>query len=217
MAVLWVHSGGWLSQAAISYIGIHNGLSFAQIGEESHLLMPSKNIDCDFNDHLRDFYGVIAPENYKIELVNLRRRWWDIHNPYYKYAYQYARALRRKLPPQEPLLVLTREPRFLPYLAELSSCSGIKGLYESHYFYYDLGWREGAVSRGDGVRSKLERNYLKRISGIIAIASQQALLYKKISRKCLFVLRLWVQNNYVMNKLLLGKKKSGLTAACWSI
>ncbi len=177
MAVLWVHSGGWLSQAAISYIGVHNGLSFAEIGQQSHLLMPAKDQDEQLSAHLMDYYGVAAPDNLDVHLVSLKRRWWNLHNPYYEYALQYALALRRRLPPLEPLVVLTREPRFLPFLAKLSQKKGVVGLYESHYFYYDLSWRGDPISHGDRARSKLERRYLPKISGVVAIASEQARLF----------------------------------------
>ncbi|QWT46758.1 glycosyltransferase [Azospira inquinata] len=177
MAVLWVHSGGWLSRAAISYIGVHNGASFAAAGQDSHLLMPAAAEDGAAEAHLQEYYGVQAQAKLHLQLFSEKRRWWQIHHPYYGYGERYALRLRKALPADEKLVILTREPRFLPYLAKLSRVPGIVGLYESHYFYYDLGWREGPVSKGDRMRGNLERRYLPQISGIVAIASEQAKLF----------------------------------------
>ena len=41
----FVHSGGWLTQAAISYVGVHNAWSLPKRGK-SHLLVPARQARC---------------------------------------------------------------------------------------------------------------------------------------------------------------------------
>jgi glycosyltransferase involved in cell wall biosynthesis len=171
-----VHSGSWKSHAAISYIGVHNGWSFAKAGVETHLLMPEVDMPTDTEGDLRDFYGLEPHPLLTIHRINRRRRWWNIQHPYFSLAENMADNLCRS----EPLLVLTREQRFLPHLARISARRNCHCLFETHYLYADQSWRNSAnISRGDQKRGALERKYLRKIDGIVAITSDQLKLYQK--------------------------------------
>ncbi len=176
MRVLWVHSGSWKRHAAISYIGVHNAWSFAKIGYETHLLMPDIDSSSETESDLREFYGLEPHPRLHIHRVNIRRRWWNIQHPYFTLAERKAHALSRT----EPLVVLTREQRFLPQLARIAQNPNCKSLFEAHFLYADQAWRNAAsISRGDQKRGLLERKYFPQISGVVAITSDQLSLYQK--------------------------------------
>lgn len=171
---MWVHSGGWKSHAAISYIGVHNAWSFASCGVECHLFMPDTGNDSATEEDLRGFYGLEPDPHLIVHRVRLKRHWWHLRHPYFAHAEEQARALRQS----GPLLVLTREQRFLATLARLVRRDDCRGLFETHFLYADQGWRTDPISRGDRKRGALERTYLPRISGIVAITSDQLKLYQ---------------------------------------
>jgi glycosyltransferase involved in cell wall biosynthesis len=174
--VLWVHSGSWKSHAAISYIGVHSAWSFAKAGVETHLLMPEVDAPTDTSDDLRDFYGLEPHPLLNIHRINLRRHWWNIQHPYFALAEHMANEFSRT----GPLLVLTREQRFLPHLARIAAIPNCHGIFETHYLYADQSWRNYAsISRGDQKRGSLERKYLRKIDGIVAITADQLKLYQK--------------------------------------
>ena len=176
MRVLWVHSGSWKSSAAISYIGVHSAWSFAQAGIETHLLMPEVGAGSDTAYDLQEFYGLAPHPLLNIHRINLRRRSWNVRHPYFALAEKMALDFCRT----DPLLVLTREQRFLPQLARLAEKPNCHCLFETHYFYADQSWRNSAsVSRGDQKRGALERKYLPQIDGIVAITADQLALYQK--------------------------------------
>ena len=91
MRVLWVHTGSWKSHAAISYIGVHNAWSFAQIGYETHLLMPDSSSKSDTDLDLRSFYGLEPHPLLHIHRINLKRNWWNLRHPYFAFAEHMAR------------------------------------------------------------------------------------------------------------------------------
>jgi glycosyltransferase involved in cell wall biosynthesis len=174
--VLWVHSGSWKSSAAISYIGVHNAWSFARAGVETHLLMPEIGVPSNTDDDLRDFYGLDPHSLLHIHRITLQRRWWNFQHPYFLLAESMANEFRRS----EPLLVLTREQRFLPQLARIATKPNCHCLFEAHYLYADQSWRNSAnISRGDKKRGALERKYLRQIDGIVAITADQLKLYQE--------------------------------------
>ena len=177
MRVLWVHTGSWKSHAAISYIGVHNAWSFAQIGYETHLLMPDSSSKSDTDLDLRSFYGLEPHPLLHIHRINLKRNWWNLRHPYFAFAEDMA----RKLSQNAPLLVLSREQRFLPVLSRLTENTNCRCLFETHYLYADQSWRDSnRISRGDRKRRDLERKYLGKINGIVAITSDQLDLYRKV-------------------------------------
>ena len=176
MRVLWVHSGSWKSHAAIAYIGVHNGWSFAKAGFETHLLMPDTDPSSDTDGDLRNFYGLEPHPLLHIHRINLLRRWWNVQHPYFSLAENMASKFCRT----GSLLVLTREQRFLPQLARIAAKPNCHCLFETHYFYADQSWRDSvSISRGDQKRGELERKFFTRIDGIVAITSDQLSLYKK--------------------------------------
>ena len=174
LRVLWVHSGSWKSHAAISYIGVHNAWSFAQRGVESHLLMPDLGENSSIDADLREFYGLEPDPKLTVHRVRFSRRWWHMRHPYFAFARSYAEELLRVA----PLLVLSREQRFLPDLAQLARHPDCRCLFETHFLYADQRWRDGTASRGDRKRGALERRYLPRLHGIVAITSDQLRLYR---------------------------------------
>ena len=176
MRVLWVHSGSWKSHAAISYIGVHNAWSFAQCDVETHLLIPDHGEDSATDIDLQDFYGLKADPRLHIHRIRLKKQWWHLRHPYFAYAERFARALLKN----DRLLVLSREQRLLPVLARLSRQPGCVCLFETHNLYINQSWREASdISRGDRKRSALERVYLPRLQGIVAITAEQFKLYHK--------------------------------------
>ena len=175
MRVLWVHSGSWKSHAAISYIGVHNAWSFAQCGVETHLLMPDHGEDSATDSDLQDFYSLKAHPRLHIHRIRLKKQWWHLRHPYFAYAERFARSLLQ----DKRLLVLSREQRFLPILAKLAPVPGCVCLFEPHNLYVDQSWREpSALSRGDRKRGELERTYLPRLHGIVAITTEQLKRYR---------------------------------------
>jgi len=180
--VVWVHSGGWRTQAAISYIGVHNAWSFAQAGAKSHLLLPARKTDDSVEAGLREHYGLEPHPDLQIHRIAAQRRWWHWHHPFYTEAVRYVRRLRREMDrvdPSEPLVVLTREQRFLPFMAKLARLPRTVTLFEPHFFFVDQAWRGAPVSRGDRRRGALERDYLPRLHGLVCITGEQEKLYRQ--------------------------------------
>ena len=176
--VVWVHSGGWLTQAAISYIGVHNAWSFAEAGVESHLLMPARDDSVPVDKGLLEHYGLNPHPRLHIRRITAQRRWWHWRHPFYTQAAAYVADLRRRCGPDESLIVLTREQRFLPWLARLRRLPNTQVFFEPHFYFVDQAWREQAVSRGDARRGALERRYLPQLSGLICITREQEKLYQ---------------------------------------
>lgn len=176
--VVWVHSGGWRTQAAISYIGVHNAWSFAQAGVKSHLLLPSASVEEPVETGLREHYGLDPHPDLEVRRVKLQRRWWHLHHPFYSEARHYVEALRQHTDPAEPLVVLTREQRFLPDLARLARLPRTVTLFEPHYFFVDQAWRGMPISSGDKRRGALERRCLPRLHGLVCITGEQEQLYR---------------------------------------
>lgn len=174
--VFWFHSGGWRTTAAISYVGVHNAWSFARLGIPTQLVMPSAEQQPDIAGDLADYYGVPAESHLHIHPLCLHRRWWHVHHPLYAEAERLALEAAAS---GEPLLVLTREPRFLPALARLAKQANVIALYEPHYLFINQSWRSDAVSAGDQRRGELERRYLPQISGLVCITEEQARLYRQ--------------------------------------
>lgn len=177
--VVWVHSGGWRTQAAISYIGVHNAWSFAQAGARSYLLLPAKQADDSVEAGLREHYGLDLHPDLEIHRFTVQRRWWHWHHPFYVEASRFVENLRRSMDPSEKLVVLTREQRFLPYLARLARLPRTATLFEPHFFFVDQDWRGVPVSRGDRRRGALERRYLPRLHGLVCITGEQEKLYRQ--------------------------------------
>lgn len=177
--VVWIHSGGWRTQAAISYIGVHNAWSFAQAGVKSHLLLPAKQADDPVDLGLREHYGLDPHPNLEIHRVTAQRKWWHWHHPFYVEASRFVQALRKSMGPEEPLVVLTREQRFLPFLARLARLPRVVTLFEPHFFFVDQAWRGITVSRGDRRRGCLERRYLPQLHGLVCITGEQEKLYRQ--------------------------------------
>lgn len=174
--VFWFHSGGWRTDAAISYVGVHNAWSFARLGIDSQLVMPSAIAQPDIAADLADYYAVAANPRLHIEPLCLERRWWHLRHPLYTRAERLAADAAAG---GEPLLVLTREPRFLPALARLARLPNVVALYEPHYLFIDQSWRSDPISAGDRKRGELERRYLPKISGLLCITAEQARLYRQ--------------------------------------
>jgi glycosyltransferase involved in cell wall biosynthesis len=174
--VFWFHSGGWRTGAAISYVGVHNAWSFARLGIDSQLVIPSASAQPDVAADLADYYAVAAHPRLRIEPLCLERRWWHLRHPLYVRA---ERLAQKAAAGGEPLLVLTREPRFLPALARLARRPNVIALYEPHYLFIDQSWRDDAISAGDRKRGELERRYLPQISGLLCITAEQARLYRQ--------------------------------------
>ncbi len=177
--VVWVHSGGWLTQAAISYVGVHNAWSFAQAGAKSHLLMPARRADAPIEEGLRHHYGLDPHPQLDIHRITAERKWWHWHHPFYGQAFGYVEELRRRSVPPEPIVVLTREQRFLPYLARLARLPNTVALFEPHYFFVDQTWRGTDISLGDRRRGDLERRYLPLVHGLTCITGEQDRLYRQ--------------------------------------
>lgn len=176
MKAFWFHSGGWRTHAAISYVGVHNAWSFARAGLGSTLVMPAAEAAPDIAGDLANYYAVAADPRLHIVPLCLRRRWWHLRHPLYARAEQLAREAAVG---GEPLLVLTREPRFLPALARLARLPNVVTLYEPHYLFIDQSWRQDAVSAGDRKRGELEKRYLPQLSGLLCITEEQARLYQR--------------------------------------
>ncbi len=138
--------------------------------------MPEVGPPGDTDSDLVNFYGLAPRPLLNIHRINLRRHWWNIQHPYFSLAENRANELRRT----KPLLVLSREQRFLPQLARLAAKPNCHCLFETHYLYADQTWRNSAsISRGDQKRGALERKYLPQIDGIVAITADQLKLYQK--------------------------------------
>ena len=174
--VFWFHSGGWRTSAAISYVGVHNAWSFARLGIPTQLVMPAAEKQPDVSADLADYYAVPAESHLHIRPLCLHRRWWHLHHPLYAEA---ERLAQEAASTGERLLVLTREPRFLPALARLARLANVTALYEPHYLFIDQSWRGDTISAGDQRRGELERQYLPHISGLVCITAEQARLYRQ--------------------------------------
>ena len=180
MRTFWFHSGGWRTPAAISYVGVHNAWSFARAGLDSTLVVPSAEVAPDLASDLADYYAVAADPRLHIKTLSQPRRWWHLRHPLYASAEKLAREAQAAASAAgESLLILSREPRFLPALARLARLPNTITLYEPHYLFIDQQWRSDTISAGDSKRADLERRYLPQISGLLCITDEQARLYRQ--------------------------------------
>mgnify|MGYP000946556084 CR=1 FL=1 len=170
MICLWVNKRDWKHPGPILAVGLRNAQSLATVGLETHLCCgegSTSNTEAD----LGQFYGM--PPHDGLHIHRHRRLPISGSTSIFFRAFALARQLARR----DRVAVLTREPGFLPFLALLCRDKRIRGLYEAHNFLADLSWRKtkpGWAERRDGW---LERFFLPKVSGLVAITRRQGELY----------------------------------------
>lgn len=176
MICLWVNKRDWLHPGPILTVGLQNAYSLAANGIKTHLCCGVGEAS-DTARELGEFYGLPPSENLTIHRLEARQWLIPGKGPGF---YLQACALAKRLAAGDRVAVLTRDPGFLPYLWWLCRNRRIRGFYEAHNFLADLSWREdspGWAERRDGWMEKL---WLPRLSGLVAITSKQRELYARV-------------------------------------
>lgn len=177
MKVVWVNRSEWRKPGPIVYIGLLNARAFALRGDEVAFYC-SEGAPSDTNDDLESFYGIDAPAGLTIHRVPRGGRWSELRGRRV-YLQALSRA-RQWLEAGEEVLFLTRELGATPGLARLQRRFGdrLRTVYEAHDFHADLS-RRSEVDFNDRRKRFTERFALPRLSGIVAITSDQAALYRE--------------------------------------
>lgn len=173
MICLWVNKRDWRHPGPILNVGVSNAHSLAAAGIETHLCCGEGEAS-DTEADIEAFYNLAPVERLRVH--RLKRLAMGSHRLSMGIFWR-AFVLARKLSRVDRVAVLTREPGFLPFLAWLCRDRRIRGFYEAHNFLADLSWREDRVRVGERREGWLERRFLPRISGLIAITGSQRELY----------------------------------------
>ncbi|MCB1231170.1 MAG: glycosyltransferase [Verrucomicrobiae bacterium] len=177
MRVVWVNRSEWRKPGPIVYIGLLNARSFAVAGHEVDFFCAAGS-HSDTRGDLAEFYGLDCPENLAIHRVEPGSK---LSENFGRRVYREAMAqVRRYLDAGEDVLLLTRELGLTPYLARLQHRfpKNLRTVYEAHDFHADLSGRD-AIDFNDRRKQFTERWALPRLSGVLAITSEQADLYRQ--------------------------------------
>jgi glycosyltransferase involved in cell wall biosynthesis len=176
MICLWVNKRDWRHPGPILNVGLRNAHSLAAAGIETHLCCGAGDAS-DTERDLGEFYD-LSPEA-RLRIHRVPR--WEVGRHRLSLAiFWRAYRLARSLACRDRVAVLTREPGFLPFLAWLCRDGRIRGFYEAHNFLADLSWREGSAALGERREGWIERRFLPRVSGLVAITESQRRLYEGV-------------------------------------
>lgn len=177
MRIVWVNRSEWRKPGPIVYIGLLNARSFVGLGDPVDFYCREGD-SSDTGADLSDFYGLDPEPGVTLHRVAPGSRWSEWRG---RRVYREAvESVRDSLKAGEKVLFLTRELGLTPHLARLQRRyrENLRTLYEAHDFHADLGHRE-EVDFNDRRKRFTERWALPRISGVLAITSDQADLYRK--------------------------------------
>ena len=187
MTFVWVNKRDWRHPGPIINIGLRNAYHLAQAGFETHLCLGA-GPDSDTSEDLKTFYRLDPTPSLHIHRIS-RKGLVDLRHGRYKATTsrrifsQVSHLVKLFLANQgAPIIILTREPSFLPRLAWLRRRHGdrVRAFYEAHDYYADLSWKreEGIkIKAGDLRQCWLERLFLPGIDGLIGITAEQTQLY----------------------------------------
>lgn len=175
MICVVVHKRNWRDPGPVVNVGVHNAHAYASIGCESHFVVGGGD-PSDTDSDLRQFYGVEPHPKLTIHRVP-RRRMFGANSS--MPIFWHAVSLIKELSKRDEVVVVAREPSFLPYLAWVGHNSRRHTLYEAHNFFADLSWREDKVPMRDRRESWLEQACIPRLSGVISIVAPQAEMYNR--------------------------------------
>jgi glycosyltransferase involved in cell wall biosynthesis len=186
MIFIWVNKRDWRHPGPMVNIGLRNAYHLAQAGFQTHFCLGA-GPDSDTSKDLRTFYRLNPTPSLHIHrisrkgLVDLRRGRHQATTSRRIFS-QVSHLVKLFLADQ--IIILTREPSFLPRLAWLRCRYGdrVRAFYEAHDYYADLSWKreEGKkIKSADLRQSLLERLFLPRIDGLIGITAEQTQLYTR--------------------------------------
>ncbi len=193
MTFLWVNKRAWRQPGPVVNVGLRNAHSLAALGWETHFCVgeAAEAPESDTAADLHDFYGLPPVAAGKLHVHRVPRRRTALgtssSGPILAHGARLARTLAREIREGNatagPLVVISREAAFLPRLAWLrATLPGVRVFYEAHDFYADLSYFAGdrrPVKAQDRRQSWLERLFLPRLDGVLAIIGPQRELYAR--------------------------------------
>jgi glycosyltransferase involved in cell wall biosynthesis len=176
MIFAWLNKREWKNPGPIVNMAVQNAHALASLGHETHLFLSAGDAGSTVEEDLRDFYGLDP-----VDALHIHRfERWKIGRS--KFALTvFVRAYRaiQQLAKRDQVAVVTRDPTFLPLLAQLRRRLSIKGFYEAHDFYAAHFWRTGRVKISYRRQGWLERTFLPKLDGVICLTQAQQELYQK--------------------------------------
>ncbi len=177
MIIVWVNKRNWMHPGPIVNVSVHNAHSFASIGLPSHLCLGAGEAGAGTQEDLRSFYALEPLPNFTVHRVPRRG---GVLGSASTSVYRAGARLVRELAARDQVAVFSRECGFLPRLAWMCRSARVRSFYELHDLYADLSWREKRPAAREVREKWLERLFLPRVSGLVAITREMERRYRDI-------------------------------------
>jgi len=175
MNIAYVHTGLWPSNSpSITFI-TYNAIGLCNSFKNCDLYI-KKNFENDLEQIFTKKFAVQKPEN-----LNIRYPKFRFVN---KTNFFYFREIESKIiksAQREGLHgIITRTPKFLPFLVRLKERLKVPVFYETHDFYSDLTIRTDLNNKNRFKQFYLEKKYIPEIDGVFCLQEPQIEFYRKI-------------------------------------
>ncbi len=147
-----------------------NAYSFAENGADVTIFL-KKPIHVTAYD-FETFFNLKKPDNFQIQTIGDTKFGFRSNKIFYHQVNQWI----KKQP--KPDVIFTRDPGYLPSLAQLKKQMAVKTFYQSHNFYLDTSLQPDQKKINQKKFHKYEKKYLPKLDGLFTLNNPQKNLYQ---------------------------------------